>query len=71
MVTVPAGPLIRVEGQSVAIPCSVTDYEGPNEQDFDWLIVRDPDPVQIISTFDTSFTDVSLKERVANEDIRI
>ncbi|KAG5262143.1 hypothetical protein AALO_G00292670 [Alosa alosa] len=73
-VTVPAGPLLRVEGQSVALPCSVTNYEGPREQDFDWMVVRgdtDMDTVQIISTFDASFTDVSLRERVASGDILI
>ncbi|XP_076159685.1 prostaglandin F2 receptor negative regulator isoform X2 [Alosa pseudoharengus] len=73
-VTVPAGPLLRVEGQSVALTCSVTNYEGPPEQDFDWMVVRgdgDTDTVHIISTFDASFTDVSLRERVASGDILI
>ncbi|XP_062384308.1 prostaglandin F2 receptor negative regulator [Sardina pilchardus] len=75
-VTVPAGPLLRVEGQSVALPCSVANYEGPSEQDFDWMLVKGDaatalDTVQIISTFDTSFTDVSLRERVASGDILI
>lgn len=32
MVTVPPGPLIRVEGQPVSIRCDVTDYSGPREQ---------------------------------------
>lgn len=74
VVSVPAGPLIRVEGQSVALLCSVTDYEGPSEQDFDWMVLSgdtDANAVHIISTFDTSFTDVSLKERVASGDILI
>ncbi|KAL2088018.1 hypothetical protein ACEWY4_016846 [Coilia grayii] len=71
LVMTPQGPLLRVEGQPVALPCSVTDYEGPSEQDFDWLVVDDTNPIQVISTFDALYTNSGLKERVANGDIRI
>ncbi|XP_028837846.1 prostaglandin F2 receptor negative regulator [Denticeps clupeoides] len=71
LVSVPAGPLTRVKGQSVSISCTVTDYEGPREQDFDWLALADPEPVQVISTFDSSFSDASFRQRVASGDISI
>lgn len=68
----PAGPLVRVEGQSVSIRCDVSDYEGPPEQDFEWSLVLSQQPVvPLISTFDQTFTDQSMMDRVKSGDISI
>ncbi|KAF4087252.1 hypothetical protein AMELA_G00093750 [Ameiurus melas] len=72
VVKVPAGPLVRVEGQSVSIRCDVSDYEGPPEQDFEWNLMLDSkNSIQLISTFDPMYTDASMKDRVQNGDISI
>ncbi|KAM9820859.1 prostaglandin F2 receptor negative regulator [Neosynchiropus ocellatus] len=73
VVTVSPGPLIRVEGQPVSIRCDVNDYAGPREQDFEWLISRDPtgSRTKIISTFDASYSHPTLSKRVASGDISV
>lgn len=72
LVKVPAGPLVRVEGQSVSIRCDVSDYEGPPEQDFEWsLILSSDSSIPLISTFDQTYTDSSMKDRVRSGDISI
>lgn len=72
VVKVPASPLVRVEGQSVSIRCDVSEYEGPPEQDFEWsLIPNSETSVSLISTFDQSYTDPSIKDRVRNGDISV
>ncbi|KAI7809095.1 prostaglandin F2 receptor negative regulator-like [Triplophysa rosa] len=73
VVKVPTGPLMHVEGQAVSIHCDVSDYEGPSDQDFDWSMVLSGDKlVNIISTtFDSGFTDSSVKDRVNSGDISI
>ncbi|XP_017285584.1 prostaglandin F2 receptor negative regulator [Kryptolebias marmoratus] len=72
VVTVPPGPLIRVEGQPVSIRCNVTDYGGPREQEFEWKMSRDgKSKINIISTFDLSFSDPSLSNRIASGDISV
>ncbi|KPP76139.1 prostaglandin F2 receptor negative regulator-like [Scleropages formosus] len=64
VVTVPAGPLIRVEGQTVSIRCDVSDYEGPREQDFEWKLLQNGNSLGLVSTFDSSFPHSSFKDRV-------
>ncbi|XP_034029748.1 prostaglandin F2 receptor negative regulator [Thalassophryne amazonica] len=72
VVTVSPGPLIRVEGQPVSIRCDVNEYGGPREQDFDWRMSRDGEQmINIISTFDTSYSHSSLSKRVASGDISV
>uniref|UniRef100_UPI0009B3850F immunoglobulin superfamily member 8-like n=1 Tax=Monopterus albus TaxID=43700 RepID=UPI0009B3850F len=75
VVTVSPGPLIRVEGQPVSISCDVNDYSGPREQDFEWVVsksaVLDDTAIKIISTFDSSYSDKSLTQRVASGDISV
>nr|XP_015219902.1 PREDICTED: prostaglandin F2 receptor negative regulator [Lepisosteus oculatus] len=70
-VKVPGGPLVRVEGTEVSIPCEVQDYEGPREQDFDWRVIRGDRSVQLISTLDSSFTDSSFRSRVSSREVTI
>ncbi|XP_056409506.1 prostaglandin F2 receptor negative regulator-like [Hyla sarda] len=72
VVRVPSGPLLRVEGTDVSISCNVTDYEGPVEQDFDWTVSSGAGPaVAVISTWDSSFTHSSYKERVKSGAVQL
>ncbi|XP_077574047.1 prostaglandin F2 receptor negative regulator [Stigmatopora nigra] len=73
VVTVSPGPLVRVEGQPVSIRCDVTDYMGPREQDFEWMMSREPNSqhIKMISTFDASYSQASLSKRVASGDISV
>ncbi|KAM9766665.1 prostaglandin F2 receptor negative regulator [Menidia menidia] len=73
VVTVSAGPLVRVEGQPVSIRCEVNDYEGPREQDFDWKMSRDVNgpEINIISTFEARYSDPTLSKRIASGDISV
>ncbi|XP_067265332.1 prostaglandin F2 receptor negative regulator-like [Chanodichthys erythropterus] len=70
VVKVPVGPLVRVEGQAVSIRCDVSNYEGPRDQDFEWSMVLAGDKLlQLVSTFDNTFTDTRVKDRVNSGDI--
>ncbi|XP_017686295.1 PREDICTED: prostaglandin F2 receptor negative regulator isoform X3 [Lepidothrix coronata] len=71
VVRVPKGPLIRVVGTEVVIPCSVSDYDGPSEQNFDWEFSRDTDFVRIVSTWDSTFTSEEYQKRVGRGDIKL
>ncbi|XP_029434225.1 prostaglandin F2 receptor negative regulator [Rhinatrema bivittatum] len=70
-VKVPSSPLFQVEGTEAVITCSVSDYEGPSEQDFDWEVSKGGGSVQIVSTWDSFFTDERYEERVRNKDIQL
>ncbi|XP_068165769.1 prostaglandin F2 receptor negative regulator isoform X2 [Antennarius striatus] len=73
VVTVSPGPLIRVEGQPVSIRCDVSEYGGPREQDFEWMMSREAggQRMKIISTFDAGYSHPSLSKRVASGDISV
>uniref|UniRef100_A0A8D0HUS3 Prostaglandin F2 receptor inhibitor n=1 Tax=Sphenodon punctatus TaxID=8508 RepID=A0A8D0HUS3_SPHPU len=80
IVTVPAGPLLRVEGTEVTIPCNVSQYDGPSEQNFDWEFSQQAyhpqisyaaDSVHIASTWDLSFTSQQYKKRVDSGEIKL
>ncbi|XP_060754599.1 prostaglandin F2 receptor negative regulator isoform X1 [Neoarius graeffei] len=70
-VSLPPGPLIRVEGEALSLRCEVSDYEGPMEQDFEWEATKGSETIQVVSTFDSSFPDQSLKARVLTDDISL
>ncbi|KAG8430940.1 hypothetical protein GDO86_019703 [Hymenochirus boettgeri] len=71
-VTVPGGPLTRVAGTDVSIPCHVRDYEGPVEQNFEWTFSPSAgSSLEIISTFDPKFTDSMYTERVSAGGVRL
>ncbi|XP_004573896.1 prostaglandin F2 receptor negative regulator [Maylandia zebra] len=73
VVTVPPGPLIRVEGQPVSIRCDVKEYTGPSEQDFEWNMLKDAkgQKTKIISSFDSRYSDQTYSKRVASGDISV
>ncbi|XP_067264878.1 prostaglandin F2 receptor negative regulator-like [Chanodichthys erythropterus] len=70
VVKVPIGPLVRVEGQAVSIRCDVSNHELPRDQDFEWFMVLAGDKLlPLVSTFDNTFTDPTVKDRVNSGDI--
>uniref|UniRef100_A0A3Q0S3Q6 Ig-like domain-containing protein n=1 Tax=Amphilophus citrinellus TaxID=61819 RepID=A0A3Q0S3Q6_AMPCI len=70
VVTVPPGPLIRVEGQPVSIRCDVKEYTGPNEQVI--LPTRISDDACRFSTSSVCATDHHIQyKRVASGDISV
>ncbi|XP_071988198.1 prostaglandin F2 receptor negative regulator-like [Engystomops pustulosus] len=72
VVRVPPSPLLRVEGTDVAISCNVSDYEGPREQNFEWRFSSGAGPaVNVLSTWDGSFTQDSYLERVRSGGVRL
>ncbi|RXN38815.1 prostaglandin F2 receptor negative regulator-like protein [Labeo rohita] len=71
LVTVPTGPLLRVEGQPLSIRCDVSEYEGPREQDFEWMVTRGMETIKVISTFDERFSERSFQDRIRSGDISV
>ncbi|XP_077198400.1 prostaglandin F2 receptor negative regulator isoform X1 [Paroedura picta] len=75
IVKVPSGPLVRVEGTEVTIPCNVTQYDGPSEQNFDWEFSANPTQdskfVHVVSTWDPSFMSQEYQDRVSRGDIML
>ncbi|RXN14652.1 prostaglandin F2 receptor negative regulator-like protein [Labeo rohita] len=71
LVTVPTGPLLRVEGQPLSIRCDVSEYEGPREQDFEWMVTRGMETIKVISTFDEHFSERSFQDRIRSGDISV
>ncbi|OCT66777.1 immunoglobulin superfamily member 8 [Xenopus laevis] len=73
-VRVPSGPLYRVEGTSVSIPCNVSEYEGPSLQNFEWFMYRPAAPdhsIAIVSTKDSKFAYAVYAARVQSGEIYI
>ncbi|XP_053559103.1 immunoglobulin superfamily member 8 [Bombina bombina] len=73
-VKVPAGPLFRVEGTSISIPCNVSRYEGPALQNFEWFMYRPDSPansISIVSTKDPNFSYALFADRVKSGEIYI
>ncbi|XP_077112876.1 immunoglobulin superfamily member 8 isoform X2 [Ranitomeya variabilis] len=73
-VKLPSGPLYRVEGSSVSIPCNVSGYEGPTVQNFEWFVYRPGAPdnsIAIASTKDPDFSYAVFSPRVSSGDISI
>ncbi|KAF7689702.1 prostaglandin F2 receptor negative regulator [Silurus meridionalis] len=70
-VSLPAGPLLRVEGEALSLRCEVSDYQGPKEQEFDWKVTNGSKTIQVVSTFESSFPDLTLMDRVLTNDISV
>ncbi|XP_077583298.1 immunoglobulin superfamily member 8 [Stigmatopora nigra] len=73
-VTVPEGPLYRVAGFSVSLPCAVSGYEGPRTQDFEWFLYRDDSggrQIGVVSTKDKGFPYAPFQARVRNGEVRV
>ncbi|XP_067229795.1 immunoglobulin superfamily member 8 [Chanodichthys erythropterus] len=73
-VTLPAGPLYRVAGFSLSLPCTVSGYEGPRSQDFEWFQYREDAGTQhigVVSTRDTGFPFAPFQGRVQAGEVRV
>nr|XP_013004533.1 immunoglobulin superfamily member 8 [Cavia porcellus] len=73
-VLVPKGPLYRIAGTTVFIPCNVSGYEGPAQQDFEWFLYRSEAPevaLSIISTRDAQFSYAVFAPRVAAGEVQV
>ncbi|XP_052415733.1 immunoglobulin superfamily member 8 [Carassius gibelio] len=73
-VTLPAGPLYRVAGFSLSLPCTVSGYEGPRTQDFEWYLYRDDAggrQIGVVSTRDAGFPYAPFQGRVEVGEVRV
>lgn len=73
-VTVPVGPLYRVAGFPVSLPCVVSGFEGSRTQDFEWFLYRDDAggrQMGVISTRDPGFPYAPFQSRVSNGEVRV
>ncbi|XP_042548194.1 prostaglandin F2 receptor negative regulator [Dipodomys spectabilis] len=67
VVQVPAGALVRVVGTELVIPCNVSDYDGPSEQNFDWSFSSPGGSggfVELASTWEAGFPAQPYRERL-------
>lgn len=70
VVRVPAGSLVRVVGTELVIPCNVSDYDGPSEQNFDWSFSSSGSSfVELASTWEVGFPAQLYQERLQRGDI--
>lgn len=70
VVRVPAGTLVRVVGTELVIPCNVSDYDGPSEQNFDWSFSSSGSSfVELASTWEVGFPAQLYRERLQRGDI--
>ncbi|MCI4375256.1 hypothetical protein PGIGA_G00107370 [Pangasianodon gigas] len=73
-VTVPPGPLYRVAGFPLSLPCTVSGFEGSRTQDFEWFLHHeDAEGMQIgvVSTRDRGFPYALFQERVKSGEVRV
>lgn len=73
-VIVPSGPLYRVAGFPLTLPCAVTGYEGPRTQDFEWFQYRSDTgghQIGVVSTRDQGFPYAPFQARVRSGEIRV
>ncbi|EMP30010.1 Immunoglobulin superfamily member 8 [Chelonia mydas] len=73
-VHLPPGPLFRVEGTAISIPCSVSEYEGPTLQHFEWFLYRPTAPeisIGIVSTRDPAFPYAVFSPRVQSGEVSV
>ncbi|XP_036308431.1 prostaglandin F2 receptor negative regulator [Pipistrellus kuhlii] len=70
VVRVPPGSLVRVVGTELVIPCNVSDYDGPSEQNFDWSFSPSGGSfVELASTWEVGFGAQAYRERLQRGDI--
>lgn len=67
---VPTGSLVRVVGTELVIPCNVSDYDGPSEQNFDWSFSSSGSSfVELASTWEAGFPAQLYRERLQRGEI--
>lgn len=73
-VSLPPGPLFRVAGFPLSLPCGVSEYEGSRTQDFEWFLYKDDAgdrPIGVVSTRDNGFPYTPYQARVRNGEVRV
>uniref|UniRef100_A0A096M377 Immunoglobulin superfamily, member 8 n=1 Tax=Poecilia formosa TaxID=48698 RepID=A0A096M377_POEFO len=73
-VTLPTGPLFRVAGFRLSLPCQVSGYEGSRTQEFEWFLYRNDaggKQIGVVSTRDKGFPYAPFQARVRNGEVRI
>ncbi|TKS70632.1 Immunoglobulin superfamily member 8 [Collichthys lucidus] len=73
-VTLPVGPLYRVAGFPLSLPCSVSAYDGPRTQEFEWFLYREDSggrQMGVVSTRDKGFPYAPFQPRVRNGEVRV
>lgn len=73
-VHLPPGPLYRVEGTTLTIPCNVSEYEGPSLQQFEWFLYRPSAPdisIGMVSTREPTFPYAIFAPRVQAGNVSI
>ncbi|XP_047203331.1 immunoglobulin superfamily member 8 isoform X2 [Girardinichthys multiradiatus] len=73
-VTLPSGPLFRVAGFRLSLPCHVSGYEGSRIQEFEWYLYRDDAggrQMGVVSTRDKGFPYAPFQARVRNGEVRV
>ncbi|EFB13579.1 hypothetical protein PANDA_012811, partial [Ailuropoda melanoleuca] len=72
VVRVPTGSLVRVVGTELVIPCNVSDYDGPSEQNFDWSFSSSGSSfVELASTWEAGFATQLYRERLQRGEIAL
>ncbi|XP_075416065.1 prostaglandin F2 receptor negative regulator [Tenrec ecaudatus] len=70
VVRVPTGTLVRVVDTELVIPCNVSDYDGPSEQNFDWTFSSSGNVfVELASTWEVGFPAQLYRERLQRGEI--
>ncbi|XP_030744278.1 prostaglandin F2 receptor negative regulator [Echinops telfairi] len=70
VVRVPTGTLVRVVDTELVIPCNVSDYDGPSEQNFDWTFSSSGNVfVELASTWEVGFSAQLYRERLQRGEI--
>lgn len=73
-VKLPPGPLFRVAGFPLSLPCVVSEYDGSRTQDFEWFLYKDEAgdrPIGMVSTRDQGFPYAPYQARVRNGEVRV
>lgn len=73
-VSLPPGPLFRVAGFPLSLPCVVSEYDGSRTQDFEWFLYKDDAgdrPIGMVSTRDQGFPYTLYQARVRNGEVRV
>ncbi|KAI5109089.1 immunoglobulin superfamily member 8 precursor, partial [Silurus meridionalis] len=73
-VTLPPGPLYRVAGFSLSLPCNVSGYQGSRIQDFEWFLHREDAEgrqIGVVSTRDRGFPYAPFQGRVNSGEVRV
>lgn len=70
VVRVPTGSLVLVVGTKLVIPCHVSDYNDPSEQNFDWSFLSlGISFVELASTWEVGFPDQLYQEHLQGDEI--